>query len=195
VADLNVKSVIAVPDGWTRPGRVKVQGTAWSNASPIAKVDVSTDGGGSWHPARLSGPKTKYGWRLWSYDWLASRGEHKLIARATNEAGVSQPLTQEWNPSGYLWNVAQALPVTVSDERVSTPAETTAATASIPASDIPAVYRATCTVCHDEGMMRQQHLNKAQWDRELNKMSGWGATMSPEQRSAILDYLTERFQP
>src|SRR5579863_3461599 len=69
VTDLNIKSVIAVPAGWAKPGAVRIQGTAWSNASPVAKVDVSTDGGQNWKPAQLGGQRTKYGWRLWQYDW------------------------------------------------------------------------------------------------------------------------------
>jgi len=189
VSDLNVKSVIASPDGWAAPGKVKVQGTAWSNTSPVAKVEVSTDGGQSWKNARLSGAKTKYGWRLWSYHWQAAPGDYKLIARATNEAGISQPLSQEWNPSGYLWNVAQPCAVTISNQRVTAPAE------RMPETAQPAGYKAACMACHDEGMMRQQRLTQAQWDRELNKMTGWGATMSPEQRAAILDYLAAQFHP
>jgi len=189
VSDLNVKSVIASPDAWAAPGKVKVQGAAWSNASAVAKVEVSIDGGQSWKNARLSGPKTKYGWRLWTHDWQAAPGDYKLIARATNEASVSQPLSQEWNPSGYLWNVAQHRTVTISNQHVTTPAE------SMPEATQPAGYKAACMACHDEGMMRQQRLTQAQWDRELNKMTGWGASMSPEQRAAILDYLTAQFHP
>jgi sulfite oxidase len=33
VTDLNVKSAIAMPLGWAKPGRVTVQGVAWSNES------------------------------------------------------------------------------------------------------------------------------------------------------------------
>jgi hypothetical protein len=44
-------------------------------------------------------------------------------------------------------------------------------------------------------MMRQQHLTRAQWDREVTKMSGWGAGVKPEQRDAILDFLASSFKP
>jgi hypothetical protein len=44
-------------------------------------------------------------------------------------------------------------------------------------------------------MMRQQHLTRAQWDRELTKMSGWGADVKPENRESILDYLSSVFKP
>src|SRR3984885_5202279 len=73
VTDLNVKSVIAIPAGWAKPGAVHVQGTAWSNASPVAKVDISTDAGQTWKPAKLGGQRTKYGWRLWQIGRAACR--------------------------------------------------------------------------------------------------------------------------
>jgi hypothetical protein len=50
-------------------------------------------------------------------------------------------------------------------------------------------------VCHDDDVIRQQRLTRAQWDRELNKMSGWGAKVKDEDRSAFLDYLFGNFGP
>ena len=44
-------------------------------------------------------------------------------------------------------------------------------------------------------MMRQQHLTRAQWDREVTKMAGWGAAVRPEQRDDLLDYLSSRCKP
>src|SRR5262249_28189343 len=126
VTDLNVKSVIASPDGWAKPGKVRIQGAAWSNASPVSKVEVSTDGGKTWNNAKLAGQQTKYGWRLWQHDWTTAEGEYTLIARATNTAGKTQPLAQEWNPSGYLWNVAQPVAVTISSKPAAREDETAA---------------------------------------------------------------------
>ena len=36
-----------------------------------------------------------------THDKALPLGKHIIMARATNSAGVSQPLTQNWNPSGY----------------------------------------------------------------------------------------------
>ncbi len=187
VTDLNVKSVIAVPAGWAKPGPMRVQGTAWSNTSPVSKVEVSTDGGQSWKQAKLTGQQTKYGWRIWQHDWKPAEGKYTLISRATNMAGQTQPLAQEWNPSGYLWNVAQPVAVTISAHQPSIDVNE----AAIP---YPDAYKAACFGCHDEHMMQQQRLTGAQWDREMNKMTGWGAQIKPEDREAILNYLSNRFK-
>jgi hypothetical protein len=44
-------------------------------------------------------------------------------------------------------------------------------------------------------MMREQHLTRAQWDREVTKMTSWGAEVKPEQRDSLLDYLSSGFKP
>ena len=43
-------------------------------------------------------------------------------------------------------------------------------------------------------MMVQQHLTPAQWDREINKMTGWGAPLKPQDRDAVLNYLSNQFK-
>lgn len=189
VTDLNVKSVIASPALWAKPGHVRIQGTAWSNAAPVSKVDVSTDGGKTWRAAKLGGEATKYGWRLFQLDWNAAEGEHTLIARATNAAGQTQPLSEEWNPSGYLWNVAQPNKIVISAQEPAAQPQTANAVDEHPDS-----YKSACLVCHDEHMMQQQRLNRGQWDREINKMTGWGAEVKPQDRDALLDYLSGRFK-
>ena len=188
VTDLNVKSVIATPNAWAKPGTVRISGTAWSNSSPVTRVDVSIDGGKTWKETKLGKDKSQYGWRLWELDWKAPQGKYTLISRATNAAGQSQPLTQEWNPSGYLWNVAQPMEIEVSDQA---PAKSNL---QIEIKTQPPGYQAACFACHDEHMMFQQHLTPAQWDREVNKMTGWGAKIKPENREAILKYLSDNFK-
>jgi sulfite oxidase len=189
VTDLNVKSVIAWPGGYAMPGAVTIRGVAWSNSAPVTGVEVSVDAGSSWKPAVLTGKATKYGFRKWTYRWQAEAGQHTLISRATNAAGQKQPLEEEWNPNGYLWNVAQPRPVLIArvpnQEAVSTTAD----------QPLPEGYKGLCFACHDEHMMRQQRLTRAQWDREVTKMTGWGAPVQPENRDALLDYLSSSFKP
>ena len=42
--------------------------------------------------------------------------------------------------------------------------------------------------------MQQQRLTGAQWDREINKMTGWGAPVKAQDREAILNYLSNQFK-
>jgi hypothetical protein len=83
------------------------------------------------------------------------------------------------------------MPVTISKTR---PASNAAATEA-EAQPEPEGYKAACFGCHDDHMMRQQHLTRAQWDREVAKMTGWGAIVRPEQRDGLLDYLSMRYRP
>jgi sulfite oxidase len=107
VTALNVKSVISGPsDGAEiRAGRTTVHGVAWAGEADVTKVEISTDGGASWVPAKLGHEQARYAWRLWSYDWKTVRpGDYTLMSRATDSQGRIQPAEAIWNPSGYLNN-------------------------------------------------------------------------------------------
>jgi len=190
VTELNVKSLIAHPGEWAAPGQIVVQGVAWSNFSPVVKVEISADAGKTWSAANFAGNATRYGFRKWVFPWKAIAGRYTLMSRATNEAGQSQPIEAEWNPNGYLYNAPQPMPVTISKRPPASTAAPEPATQSEPEG-----YKSACFICHDDHMMRQQHLTRAQWDREVTKMTGWGSTLKPEQRSGLLDYLSSRYKP
>jgi|SRR5579863_172568 len=112
---LSVKSVISGPgDGATmKSGRVAVHGTAWAGEADIVKVDVSTDGGTTWNPAKLGSEQAHYAWRLWSYEWKAKSGDYAILSRATDSQGRIQPAAPVWNPSGYLYNAVDQVKVHV----------------------------------------------------------------------------------
>ena len=104
---LTVKSVISGPtEGATlKAGRVAVNGAAWAGKADIAKVEISTDGGSTWAPAKLGHEQAHYAWRLWTYDWKPPHsGDYTILSRATDNQGRIQPATPLWNPSGYLNN-------------------------------------------------------------------------------------------
>ncbi|HTW32404.1 MAG TPA: sulfite oxidase [Candidatus Sulfotelmatobacter sp.] len=112
---LNVKSVIAGPiDGAKlKAGPVTVHGAAWAGEADVVKVEISTDGSANWNPAKLGNDHAHYAWRLWSYEWKASVGEHVIMSRATDNQGRTQPATPVWNPSGYLYNAYDQVTVHV----------------------------------------------------------------------------------
>src|SRR6187401_369409 len=119
VTSLRVKSVIATPlDGAhvVVGTPVTIRGVAWSgDAGPVTAVEVSVDGGRTWKPATLlRDQRTRFGWRQWAYTWTPPREAYDtILTRARDAAGNTQPFDQEWNPSGYGWNVVPRVGVDV----------------------------------------------------------------------------------
>ena len=60
---------------------------------------------------------------------------------------------------------------------------------------VPEAYKAACMACHDDHMMRMQHLTRAQWEKELDKMTGWGAPLNAADRPAVVDFLSSQYKP
>ena len=194
VTSLHVKSVIYAPlsNATVPPGRpISIRGVSWSgDMGPVTAVEVSVNSGRTWQPARLANDKTRFGWRQWEFSWTPQREAfYNVMARAHDATGDTQPLAEEWNPSGYGWNVAPRIGVNVS----TAPAGATAAAAQQMTAAQPAGYKSECLVCHDEDMMRQQRLTRAQWDREITKMTNWGAQV--QDRDSLLNYLVTNFGP
>ena len=108
-----------IPDFLTRRRFVplepcRLEGRAWSGFGSIERVEVSADGGASWHPAELGEQAAPHAWRGWSYVWdPAGPGAYELASRATDSAGNTQPLEAPWNLKGYANNSVQRVPVTV----------------------------------------------------------------------------------
>jgi len=109
-----------IPDFMTRDRRLQVgetvelEGRAWSGWAPVASVAVSTDGGASWHDARLDPPAGPFAWRRWTYSWTpAAEGRVELRCRAVDEAGNAQPDDPRWNVGGYGNNAVQRVAVDV----------------------------------------------------------------------------------
>jgi DMSO/TMAO reductase YedYZ molybdopterin-dependent catalytic subunit len=116
IEGMPVKSTLTSPeDGSKAPmGPMTIRGFAWAGENAIERVDVSTDGGSSWHAAQLSTQKLPFAWRLFTLAWTpAAPGYYTVLSRATDTAGRVQPIVPAWNPSGYLWNGIDRVGVTV----------------------------------------------------------------------------------
>ena len=198
VTSLRIKSVIAAPlDGSQvvvgKPATIR--GVAWSgDLGPVTRVDVSVDGGRSWEPAALRrDQRTAFGWRQWEYRWTPAReAYYTVLARARDASGSTQPFDQEWNPSGYGWNVVPRVRVNVVTGLFDTPERAQPSAVNVAQ---PAAFRNACIACHDQDVIEQQRLTRAQWDLEINKMVGWGAKVREEDRGGLLDYLSSNFGP
>lgn len=110
-----VRALITEPGPQTvvQRGELAIRGVAWSGAAPIARVEVSADGG-AWQDARLVSERTRHSWQWWE---LIIRvhvpGPVTLLARATDLAGRSQPELPEWNRLGYGNNAIHSVPIRV----------------------------------------------------------------------------------
>src|SRR5262249_19623321 len=64
-------------------GKQRIFGLAWAGEEPVAKVELSTDGGQAWHEAELLGPWAPYSWMMWEYLWnVREAGSYELLSRA-----------------------------------------------------------------------------------------------------------------
>lgn len=126
LGELSVNAVITNPlDGESLPaGIVVVKGFALSGGGrAIDRVDVSSDGGKTWHAAELlSQPGNRelpWAWHFWRTRVTLSPGTHQLVARAWDTAANSQPQDPAtiWNFKGYINNAWHRVSVTVADEK------------------------------------------------------------------------------
>ncbi len=120
VTGIDLKSIIVEPmDGQTLAvGIVPIRGAAYAGEEGIKKVDVSVDGGGTWHSANMMGLEQPYAWRHWEYLWEpGTTGDYMIMARATDTKGQRQPQHANWNSLGYGNNGVEEHAVTVHIER------------------------------------------------------------------------------
>jgi DMSO/TMAO reductase YedYZ molybdopterin-dependent catalytic subunit len=117
VTTINVNSLIQQPlDLSIHPvGSHRIEGIAWTGRGLIERVEVSTDGGNTWHPTHLNiDPHHPYACASWSYTWDArKKGEFVLLSRATDSTGSKQPYTAFWNRKGYGYNAIDRVRVKI----------------------------------------------------------------------------------
>jgi DMSO/TMAO reductase YedYZ molybdopterin-dependent catalytic subunit len=117
ITTIGVKSIITQPNDETltmAPGIQMIRGYAWSGAGAITQVEVSVDGGATWHAAHIEPPRERFMWVRWSYSWDARRrGAYTLMSRATDEAGRVQSGEPRYNYMRKNFSAIVGYPVTV----------------------------------------------------------------------------------
>jgi len=103
--EMNVKSWVTAPLESGRTGRNMIYGVAFGGTIALEKVDVSVDGGNTWKQARFLGPDLgPYAWRPFVLAADLPAGEHRIVSRATDVEGNSQPEGRIENERGYGHN-------------------------------------------------------------------------------------------
>ena len=93
---------------------IDVSGIAWDGGYGVRLVEVSTDGGKTWHEASLGKDDGRFAFRPWSYRFNpAGAGTYRITAKATNRVGQTQVDTLIFNPAGYHNNVIRPTTITV----------------------------------------------------------------------------------
>jgi hypothetical protein len=95
-------------------GTNRIFGVAWAGEEPIARVEVTTDGGATWRDAELVGPRAPYSWTLWELLWdVTAPGRHAIAARATAQSGATQPVEHDPLNGGYQIHHVRPIAVTI----------------------------------------------------------------------------------
>jgi sulfite dehydrogenase (cytochrome) subunit A len=111
IGRLNVRSFLTnIADGATVPANkdLGLRGIAFDGGQGISDVAISSDNGRTWIEAGLGDSLGPYSFREWKANVTLAPGKHRLMVRAANRAGQSQPLEPLWNPAGYMRNVVEA---------------------------------------------------------------------------------------
>jgi DMSO/TMAO reductase YedYZ molybdopterin-dependent catalytic subunit len=91
-----------------------IAGVAWAGVRGISSVEVSTDAGNRWQPARLHQPLSPWAWSQWAVRWTPpAPGSYHLLARATDGLGHPQDAhPRPPHPSGASGYPTRAVHVT-----------------------------------------------------------------------------------
>jgi DMSO/TMAO reductase YedYZ molybdopterin-dependent catalytic subunit len=117
ITDILINSLVTnIENGQTfNSGQpIKVKGIAWDGGHGIDRVEISIDRGKSWRRAGLLEDYGRFSWRQWRYEFQSEpKGALKLMVRATNRAGATQPIDLVPNPAGYHHNRIQTLELVI----------------------------------------------------------------------------------
>lgn len=118
LSEQQVKAQIARPtfaEVVPKGTKYRIFGAAWAGPASIAKVEVSTDDGKSFSPAKLLGEPVKHAWRLWEFSWNVPDAPGKVLlkVRATDDKGNSQPLERDKDRENYMINHVSPIEVHV----------------------------------------------------------------------------------
>jgi sulfite dehydrogenase len=90
-------------EGTLPAGPYVIRGVAFGGMDAVKMVEVSIDGGQTWHEADFVGPDLgKYAWRQFAYRVDLKPGDYVFVSRATDVRGNVQVENRNDNAAGYL---------------------------------------------------------------------------------------------
>src|ERR1700726_4689025 len=109
---MEAKSVITFPSGGQTlpgPGLYELTGLAWSGRGRIERVEITTDGGGTWVNAPLQEPRLPMAFTRFRLPWRFDGRQAVIASRAIDESGYVQPtrealIAARGTNSGYHYN-------------------------------------------------------------------------------------------
>ena len=92
--EMEPKSLVTRPSGGDTlagPGHYEVTGIAWSGRGTITRVEITIDGGATWHAAELQTPVLPRAHTRFRWSWKWDGGEALMASRCTDDTGYTQP--------------------------------------------------------------------------------------------------------
>jgi sulfite oxidase len=109
LGDMPLNSVIWSPEADARLVSSPVTVSGWacgSGGRTIERVELTWDGGATWHRAELEPSQDPWSWTLWKAELALPSGIHVVAVRAWDSDGNTQPDDPAalWNFKGYANN-------------------------------------------------------------------------------------------
>ena len=117
ITEIVVNSMITAPDeGHVMHAKktAEIRGLAWDGGYGLRRVEISADGGNTWHGAELGKDVGRFAFRSFRFPFTPPRaGKYQIVAKASNALGQTQADTLIFNPPGYNDNVPRPLTINV----------------------------------------------------------------------------------
>ena len=165
-----------------QPGKITLGGKAFTGRGHVEKVEISVDGGKTWQLTKLT-PIKDHAWQEFSFETVVEEGKsYEVLARGTDSQGETQPMTQEWNPKGYLYSAVEHL--TFSGD-----------SAGAVLAEGQTLANTHCQTCHSIGMAEGQRLTKPDWIKTVKKMADYGLILPEPDTDKIAGFFAQKFPP
>lgn len=130
---------------------------------------------------------------------LQAAPQRPTLRKIVIPTGASHPrkgCEAEWRDLLFLARTLIAVALIASSfPALAQKSATASVTADLPRGAMQAKATTACLECHEARIILQQRLSKAAWTKEVDKMTKWGAVVDPNDRDALIDYLSTNFSP